>query len=228
MKILFLATLVLGFGLFSRADEKAAAPAEPAKAEAPKADAKEAPKFTGDAAKLKDTMVDLFETSKKVSAPEASEKKKAQVRIEKALDWERIAKDCLGTKRWGAQSAATRKQFKDLLQEVIVRTAFSRLDKFWRDTKKYDIEKIEMKGANAHVSTKFLVDKEDFLLEYFLAKTGGQWLIYDVSYEDLKYSENIAEQISAFMKDNNFNTLLDKLRKRRDELKEDKPEVKKG
>lgn len=216
MKFLFLALVVLGFGSFSKADD---APAKPAEAAKPAEGGKT---FTGEAGKLKDTMTDLFETSKKVSATEPAEKKKAQVRIEKALDWDRIAKDCLG-KRWNAESAANRKQFKDLLQEVIVRTAFSRLDKFWKDTKKYDFEKVELKGGNAHVAAKFLVDKEDFLLEYYLAKTGGQWLIYDVAYEDLKYSENISEQISAFMKDNNFNTLLDKLRKRRDELKEDKP-----
>ncbi len=228
MKILFLAILTLGLSGFVRADETAAkAPEAEAKAPASDATAAAAPAggskvFTGEAAKLKDTMVDLFEKSKKVGSTDATEKKKGQTRVEKALDWDRIAKDCLGSKRWSGQSAGNRKAFRDLLQDVVVRTAFSRLDKFWKDVKQYDVEKVDVKGSGAHVATKFLVGKEDFLLEYFMNKTGGQWLIYDISYEDLKYSENISEQINAFMKDNNFNTLLDKLRKRRDELKEDK------
>ena len=44
--------------------------------------------------------------------------------------------------------------------------------------------------------------------------------IYDIAYEDIQYSKNIREQIDAFLKESNFASLLDKLRKRRDELGE--------
>jgi ABC-type transporter MlaC component len=223
MKIFSLAVLLLSLVWVSplRADE--AAPAKPAAAKA------ESP----EAAKLRENIVELFETSKKVGSTEPAERKKARDRVEKSLDWDRIAKDCLGPKRWGAQSAKNRKEFRDLLQDVVVRTAFSRLDKFWKDTQGYTIEKVDVKGSNAHVASKFIVDNEDFLLEYYMSKAGGNWMIYDIAYEDLKYSENISEQIIAFMKDNQFSTLLDKLRKRRDELKDEKPaaaasETKKG
>jgi ABC-type transporter MlaC component len=213
------AVLFLGSSGLSRADETAKDPVkEPAKEVA-----KEAAPLSPEAQKLKDEMIDLFELSKKVAVPEAAERKKARERVERSLDWEKISRDCLGPKRWSAQSPKARQEFRDLLQEVVARTAFTRLDKFWNDTKSYGVEKVEVKGKVANVAAKYVVEQDDILLEYFLQKSGGKWLIYDIAYEDLKYSENISEQINAFMKDNNFNTLLDKLRKRRDELKDEKP-----
>lgn len=205
MKFLFLSLLVFAVSVVTRGT-----------------DAPVPPTFSGEQVKLKETMTELFETSKNVNAAEP-ERKKARDRVEKALDWDRIARDSLGKKRWDATSAAHRNEYKSLLQEVVVRTAYSRLDKFWKETKTYDFQKIDLKGNTAHVAAKFVVDKEDFLLEYFLNKTGSRWTIYDIAFEDLKYSENIGEQISAFMKENNFAKLLEKLRKRRDELKEEKP-----
>ena len=53
-------------------------------------------------------------------------------------------------------------------------------------------------------------------------------MIYDISYEDIRYSTNISEQIDAFLKDGNFATLLEKLRKRRDELIEETSKPKKS
>lgn len=212
MKFLLSAILVLGLGTFARGGDTAPPAVAP----------KETKEFTGEALKLKEAMVELFEASKGANAADPALRKKSRERVDRAMDWERIARDCFGKNRWGAQSAKNRKDFRELLQDVVIRTAYGRLDKFWKDTKKYDVDKIEIKGTTAHVATKFLVDKEDFLLEYYLTKESKDWKIYDIAFEDLKYSENISEQINAFMKDNNFNTLLDKLRKRRDELKEDK------
>ena len=97
----------------------------------------------------------------------------------------------------------------------------SGVKEFWDGNTKYKFENIEIKGSTAKVPTKFFVKGEPFMLEYFFSKKGDQWLIYDISYEDVRYSTNISEQIDAFLKEGNFATLLDKLRKRRDELSEE-------
>jgi ABC-type transporter MlaC component len=55
-----------------------------------------------------------------------------------------------------------------------------------------------------------------------LIKKEGAWKIYDIAFEDIHYSENIREQIQAFLSENKakgFANLLEKLRKKKSELK---------
>lgn len=213
MKYFSLSLLVLSFLTFGplRADEKAAEPA--AKGTPAAAPATGGSKFQGEDKKLYDYLVDLFETSKHVSG---KENEKSRNKIEAALDWDKIAQDCLGT-HWKTQSPANREAFKKILREVITKTAFSRMESFWSGTT-YDIDKIEKRGAETFVSSKFKVKSDTFSLEYYLNKKGGKSLITDIAFEDLRYSESIREQIEAFLKEKKFSDLMEKLKKRRDEL----------
>ena len=68
------------------------------------------------------------------------------------------------------------------------------------------------------LAAKFKVKDEPFVLEYFLEKKANTWKIYDISFDDIRYSVNINEQLDAFLKEKNFNALLDKLRKRSAEI----------
>lgn len=175
---------------------------------------------TGATKEITSKLEDLFSASRKVNAP-GDEKEKARSSIEKAMDWEKIATMCLGPKHAKKNAGKNLEDFKNLLKEVVIKTAYTRLDKFWDGNTKYKFENIEIKGNTAKVPTKFFVKGEPFILDYFFSKKGDQWLIYDISYEDVRYSTNISEQIDAFLKDGNFSTLLDKLRKRKDELSEE-------
>ncbi|MBI4404204.1 MAG: ABC transporter substrate-binding protein [Deltaproteobacteria bacterium] len=172
--------------------------------------------FSGEALSLKGHLEELFVVSKKINDPK--EKGQARRRIEAALDWDRVARDCLGVTHWAKQSAKGREEFKNLLREVIVKTAYTRLDKFWDGGTTYHFDKIDIKGQTADVITRFFVQKDSFILEYFLTRKANKWLIDDVAFEDLRYSVNINEQIDAFLKEKSFANLLEKLRKRRDEL----------
>lgn len=170
---------------------------------------------------------ELFQASRKVNAP-GDEKQKARSFIENSMDWEKIAQMCLGPKHAKKNAGKNLDSFKNLLKEVVIKTAYTRLDKFWDGNTKYQFENIELKGNTARVPTKFFVKGEPALLEYYLTKKGDQWLIYDISYEEIRYSTNISEQIDAFLKEGNFASLLDKLKKRRDELAEETSKPKKG
>ncbi|MFM8313392.1 MAG: ABC transporter substrate-binding protein [Deltaproteobacteria bacterium] len=159
----------------------------------------------------------LFEASKKVNL-EGDEKQKAIEVIENAMDWDKIAQVCLGAKQAKKNSGKNFEEFRNLLKDVITRTAFTRLDKFWQGSAKYKFEKIEVTGNNAKVPTKFFVKGEPFELEYYFSKKGSEWLIYDISYEEVRYSTNISQQIESFLREGDFTTLLSKLKKRRDDL----------
>jgi ABC-type transporter MlaC component len=176
-----------------------------------------APKYTGEAETIVKYLEELFAASKKVNT-EGPEKNKSRSAIESALDWEKVAQLCLGTSRWKTTGAKNRSDFRNLLKDVIVKTAYTRLDKFWTPDLTYTFEKVEIKGGEARVPTKFTVKGEPFILEYFLFKKGGKWTIYDISYEEVRYSVNINEQIDAFLREKNFADLLGKLRKRLEDL----------
>jgi ABC-type transporter MlaC component len=105
-----------------------------------------------------------------------------------------------------------------LLREVVSKTAFSRLSSFWKGAS-YTFEKIDLKGNSGVVASRFQPSSGDSLvLEYYIQKKGGQWLIYDVAFEGVRYSVNIHEQIDSFLKEKSFPGLLEKLRKRRDDI----------
>lgn len=175
-------------------------------------------KFTGEAAKIKETIENLFDASKKVNKPKET-KDKERARIEASMDWDRISQDCMGA-AWKKQSPANRDQFKKLLKDVMVKTAYSRMDTFWNNAT-YQFASIDVKGTQAEVRTKFKVDEDTFDLQYYLNKKGGNWMVYDIAYENIRYSHNISEQINGFLKGSNFAALADKLKKRREELEKD-------
>ncbi len=205
------------------ADAPPAAPAPgadaakaPAAAAAP-ATGKE-PEFKGEALVIKKKLEELFETSKKVNS-EGATKAKARADIEGALDWDKVSELCLGKENYKKNAGKNFGEFRDLLKQVIIKTAFTRLDKFWTDTT-YKIDSIDVKGNDAKVSARFFVKNEPFSLDYYFLKKNGKWSVYDISYEELRYSVNINEQIDAFLKEKSFPGLLEKLKKRRAELDE--------
>ncbi len=228
--------LALFFPLLALADDETKPPssdldkAVPPAAEvktAPVVEKKEAPKevvFTGAALKIKERMDELFESSKKVNIKGAAGTK-ARQNIETAMDWEKISRDCLGDAQWKKQSQGNLKAFQNLLKEVVVKTAYSRMDTFWKETT-YKFEKIDVKGNTAFVTANFTVKGDAFRLDYYLQKKGAQWFIHDIAFEEMRYSTNINEQLVAFLKEKPFPSLLERLKKRRAELDSPKTEKK--
>lgn len=170
--------------------------------------------------KLRNQMDELFQASKLVN--DQSQQKKARSTIEKAIDWDGIAKLCLGKQAVKKYQGKNFSDFRNLLKEVVSKTAFSRLDKFWQNGTTAKIEKIEVEKNEAHIAAKFKSKEDTFSLDYYLSRKGSDWLIHDIAYEDLKYSENIKEQIDVFLREKSFKDLLGKLKKRRDELDKSK------
>lgn len=188
---------------------------------------KSAGALSADQTAIQTYLSELFEASKNANS-QGKEKEAARGRIESSVDWNKIAEMCMGgAKPWNAQSPKNREEFSKLLREIIALTAYSRMSDFWKDTS-YSFQKIEVKGSVAEVAAKFRSKKEDYILSYFLHRVGKGWRIYDLAFEDLKYSENIHEQIDAFLKEKSFAQLLDKLRKRKSDLVEDEKKGKKA
>lgn len=216
-KALFVLALVFSVGLYAeeaattdtaKPEEKAAAPA------AAPVDAT-TKTFSGESAKIKEMLETLFDASKKVNKPVETKNKYRGI-IESGLDWNQVATSCLG-KNVSKGSAAQKEQFKNLLKDVAVKTAYTRLDTFW-DGAKYKFDDITANGTDGHAHSSFTVKGDTFGLDYYLSKKSGKWLIVDIAFKNERYSVNIKEQINEFLSQGNFAKLLDKLKKRREEL----------
>jgi len=167
-----------------------------------------------DQEKLKSEIVALFDASRNVNGDGSQA---ARRKIEASMDWDRVARDCLGPAEARRRAGKDFAAFRDLLKQVVTGTAYSRMESFWKDTT-YEIDLVEIKGAEGHVRSKFTVKSEPFSLDYYLSRRGERWLIHDVAFEELRYSSNINEQIVAYLTEKSFTQLLASLRKRRDEL----------
>lgn len=217
MKILLLSLLCLTLTGSLRAEDSPAKAPETAPAAA--APATTAPEFTGKALEVKKKLEVLFDFSKDVNNADAKKRSAARAAIDSALDWDKISEDAIGAGEWKKLSAANRSSFRDLLKDVIVRTAYTRLDKFWEGGTTSAFQKIEMDPSNkAHVVAVFTVKNEPFSLDYYVHSKAGKWLVYDIAFEGERYSVNINEQIAAFLNEKSFTVLMEKLRKRRTEL----------
>ena len=178
------------------------------------------PNWTGEAALLRKDLGILFDESRKVNSKDHSEKTKVRKLIDDWFDWEKIAEECLGPVQWKKQPAGNRESFLKLLKDVIQRTAYTRLDKFWQGAQ-YRIVEINLTGETGQVTAEFLKAGDLATLEYKMLKKKTKWLIGDLKFEGEQYSQNINQQITAFLRANSFAVFLDKLRKRRDELAAD-------
>lgn len=185
--------------------------------------------FSGEAAKIQEHLTSVFESARKVNA-DGADKAPARDKVQKSMDWERVAKDCLGAGEWKKAGAANQKAYKDLLQDVIIRTAYTRVDTFMKGAT-YTFKDIKVKGKEAQATVIFKQGVDEFTLDYYLSKGAAGWLVYDIAFEEIRYSENIREQIQAFLADKGkakgFSSLLAKLKERRDKLVEDAASAKK-
>jgi ABC-type transporter MlaC component len=191
-------------------------------ADAPSGASVQGAEVKGEALVLKTQMEKLFVLSKDVNSSNAAKRRAGRAAVLGALDWDRAAATCVGPKDWQKQSAKSQAAFRDLLRDVITLSAFERLDKFWADITSYTFYKFDMKAKTAFFMSEFKVKNgENYLLEYYLMKKGARWLIEDISYEGMRYKENIAEQVTSFLKENSFPKLIEKLQKRKADLQQD-------
>jgi ABC-type transporter MlaC component len=180
-------------------------------------------KFTGESLKIKQRLEKLFEYTKTVDTTQKGHKRNRR-KIEAAVDWNKIAIMCLGRAQWKKTKLSNRNEYASLLREIISLSAYSRMLDFWQGAK-YEFHKIQINSNIARVIVLFSKNDnegngDEYTFDYYLEKKKGQWFLYDLAYEELKYSETINDQIETFLEENSFAELLKRLHKRPDEVSE--------
>jgi phospholipid transport system substrate-binding protein len=151
------------------------------------------------------TLVDLLKTK-------GSEKKAAAV-FDELLDYDTMARESLG-KEWEGRSDAEKKEFTELLTQLVRKSYEKNLKK----TLNYEIEYVgeSPKDAQIKVKTK-AVNKanpreEPLEIDYSLAEVGGQWRVQDITTEGVSLVSSYRSQFIKIIKKDGFPALIKKMK----------------
>jgi phospholipid transport system substrate-binding protein len=138
--------------------------------------------------------------------------------IEPRFDTEELAKRALGP-HWQQLSAEQRREFVPLFTELVKRSYQGTLERYTPDTQLfYDQEHLE--GDHATVDTRIVTPAQEksFAVNYQLHEVGDQWLIYDVSVENVSLVQNYRNQFSRILSKSSYQELVESIRKKLAEL----------
>ena len=144
----------------------------------------------------------------------SSESKKSELRraLYPKFDFTEMAKRSLGS-HWQRRTPEEQKEFVKLFTELIESAYMSNLDA-------YQGEKVVIAGEKqeqdvAQVDTKIITKKgEEFMVNYRLHQTGGDWKIYDVIIENISLVNNYRSQFNRVIAQSSFDELFRKMKDR--------------
>ena len=126
---------------------------------------------------------------------------------------------------WTKGTAAQRKEFIELFQQLFAKMAFPKIRKNFENLDTVLYENPEIKGSAAKINSTILINhplkKQELKVSYTLVKEGGGWKVVDVAVLGDSMLKGIREdQIIPIMKDGGWDGLLKAMRDRNAELKD--------
>jgi phospholipid transport system substrate-binding protein len=116
-------------------------------------------------------------------------------------------------RNWDKLSAAQQNEFIVLFEQVLEKTYIDKILSYTNE--KIDFYKEEMKSDKlAEVQTKVITSSKEIPIFYRLILKDGGWKVYDVVVENVSLVQNYRTQFNDILAKNNFEHLLDVLRKK--------------
>lgn len=106
---------------------------------------------------------------------------------------------------------ATREEFVSLFSTIIRDNSLNRLDIYRADV---TYESIQVDGNKAFVSTLAELENVRTPVEYDLELIDGEWMITDMTIDDVSTAESYNRQFQSIIRQRGFDALLDSLRRR--------------
>jgi phospholipid transport system substrate-binding protein len=139
------------------------------------------------------------------------------------FDVNETAKRALGV-HWQARNPAERNEFVQLFADLLERTYISKIDLYGGERLRYTSEAID--GEFATVRAKVITTKgAEVPVEARMLKRGEQWLIYDITIENVSLIGNYRTQFDRIIRTASFQELVRKLKENRDQFLNEKPAV---
>lgn len=140
--------------------------------------------------------------------------------INRFLDFGELARLALA-KHWDARSPAERKEFTNILRELIERNYVKQLRSHIDYRIDYRGEKVE--GDTAHVDTAVQVKgerrMEEVEIAYDMRKTKDGWMVFDVITDGVSIVRNYRSQFNRIIKKQSYDALVKKMRRKVETLK---------
>lgn len=164
------------------------------------------------------------------SPAEAQWEKDVKAAIDDTVDWAELTQRSLG-KAWEQRSEAERAEFSKLLRSVVELSYQSKLKIVAGDSGKkaagvtlaWDAEKVEGSTATARATVKD--GSDSYVLDFALKHDGAKWRVWDVSIDEASTVRNYRTQFTKIISEKGFPALLERLRKKVDEVKSGKGQL---
>ncbi len=143
---------------------------------------------------------------------EYSEQQRAELKeiINGVIDFEAMAKTALD-ETYNEISEESREEFLNLFISIVRDHSLNKLD-IYRASVKYN--SIEVDNNHALVKTMAQLDEVRTPVEYKMELEGDEWVIIDMSIDDLWTAESYKNQFQRIITRKGFDTLMESLRKR--------------
>ncbi len=127
------------------------------------------------------------------------------------LDTDTMGKQALD-RHWERFTPEQRREFLQLFRELFQRTYVQKLLLFEKPDFAYVGEQVN--GERAHVDTKIITPRDEFLVAYDLVLAGSSWKAVDIKIEDLSLTVNFRRQLDRLLQKESPAELLARMRKR--------------
>ena len=129
-----------------------------------------------------------------------------------------MGKRSLGSKRWKERSPEERKIFIDVFGKLLENSYANKLESY-HDEKINYVDEI-VKGKYAMVKTEVIRKNGTVNVDYKLIRGGGEWRVYDIVVEGVSMIKNYRSQFSRIIHQDSFDTLMEKLNAKVDQLED--------
>ena len=168
-----------------------------------------------DAAGIQSLLEERDEEIKDILGPEGSEYTEEQRETLKTIingiiDFETMSKTALDD-TYEEISEENRKEFVDLFSTIIRDNSLTKLD-IYRAEVSYN--EINIEGEEALVQTMAELDEVRTPVDYRMEWKNGEWVITDMSIDDVYTAESYRRQFQRIIARRGFDALMDSLRKR--------------
>ncbi|QQR88736.1 MAG: ABC transporter substrate-binding protein [Myxococcales bacterium] len=163
--------------------------------------------------KKKHAEVEKLLPKSKANNPELSDKLKQA--LNNLLDYEELSKRSLA-RHWNERSASERKQFVDLLRQLVQRNYEQNLSSTQEYKIKYHESRKEKDGVIVRTTAKSKVKKRapELTIEYSLHPEGDAWKVYDVTTDGVSLVRNYRSQFGRIIRKEGWDDLISRMKKR--------------
>ncbi len=134
------------------------------------------------------------------------------------FDYSEMAKRSLG-KHWVVRTPAEKKQFAELFATLLENSYAGKIESYNNEKIVYLKELLEDDGHAIVKSKVVTANRDEFSLDYHLAKQNGKWMVYDVVIEGVSLVSNYRSQFNKIITASGYEKLVKKLQSKNEELK---------